>query len=303
MRGKRIKSIVYAGKTSTFDLVVHNKNHNFLLESGLVSHNSGKSFAVLKIAETLDPTFNIHRVCFTVKEFVDIIKDPNLASGSVVVFDEISVAHSNRNWFTAQNKILNAIHQIFRYRNLIVLYTCPDFSFIDTQTRKLFHMMIETQHINYQNKTCILKPHWISVSKMKGNIYYPYPRFKTPDGLIRLKYIRVGMPSHKLIVKYEEKKRAYGSNLLESADKMIGKLEDKEDAFKYRKPLNELEQKVYNYRKEGKSNMEIGMLMNIQNSAIISGWVQVIKKKGWTDVIEKKPKIVIDPYDDPNVLV
>jgi hypothetical protein len=281
--------------------IEHNKNYMACIVG---QTGSGKSLAAIRMAQVVDPTFNIHRVCFTVKEFINVIKDPNLPSGSAIVFDEISVAHSNRNWFTAQNKILNAIHQIFRYRNLIVFYTCPDFSFIDSQTRKLFHMMISTFKIDYEKKVCMLNPYMISVSKIHGKAYYPYPRFHSPEGTVRLKWLVVGLPSRKMLIDYEEKKKQYGQGLLDSADRMINKLEPEEDAFKYRKPLTDEEQKVYNLKKEGLAHIEIATMLNYPNSIKINEMVQKIKKKGWDDIIAKRPKQVgLDPMDDPEVLV
>ena len=114
---------------------------------------SGKSYGALRFAEKLDPEFNEKRIVFTPDKFLEIIRhDKELHSGNVIIFDEAGVGMASREWYSIQNKILSYVLQTFRFKNLIVIFTVPDFTYIDSQARKLFHFYFETSKILKKSK-------------------------------------------------------------------------------------------------------------------------------------------------------
>ena len=119
----------------TYDLhtPIHN---NFFLDNGVLSHNSGKSYAAIKLAETMDKSFGVNRIVFTAEDFIALLKKDDLAKGSVVIWDEVGVGLNSKQWFSMFNKVVNWVLQVFRRRNLIVLFTTPDAKFIDSDTRR-----------------------------------------------------------------------------------------------------------------------------------------------------------------------
>lgn len=185
---------------------------------------SGKSYAALRFAENLDPEFNWKRVVFTPDKFLEIIKyDKTLHSGNVIIFDEAGVGMASREWYSIQNKILSYVLQTFRFKNLIVIFTVPDFTYIDSQARKLFHFYFETSRILRKQKVCRCKPFRISVSRRTGKVYYVYPRFKIDGTLFKLTACNFKMPSARLRKKYEKLKEVFADDLylkgIDSLDK------------------------------------------------------------------------------------
>ena len=233
------------------------QNKNFLAVC-VGRTGSGKTFSMLRFAEMLDPEFNVSRVCFTAQEFITCLRDKTLKSGNVIVFDEQGIAQSSRDWQSTQNKLLNFITQVFRYRNLIVLYTVPDLSFVDVQSRKLMHMMFETVGISHRRKLVFLKPFVISISKRTGKIYYVYPRFKGPNGAMRLTRMQLKLPSIKLRHAYEKRKFVYGESLIKDAEAQLAAQESLKivapTAFK--RKLSPQEEKVYSLKTQMQMNNE-----------------------------------------------
>jgi hypothetical protein len=253
------------------------QNKNFLVViTGATG--SGKSYAALRWGECMDKEFNVNRIAFTAKEFIYILQQPDLKSGSVIVFDEAGVGLSSREWYSVQNKLLNAIMQTFRWMNLVVIFTVPDFSFVDSQARKLFHMFCETDGINRQKRTVRLKPFIISVSKRTGKIYMPYPRFSSPDGVLKLERIDVHKPSRTLCNAYEAKKKYYGKGLIKEAEEIVNFVKG-DNPSHYTRPLLANEQQIYDLRKQGLKNIDIAKQLD-RPVNYIAHMVNQIKNKG-----------------------
>jgi ABC-type dipeptide/oligopeptide/nickel transport system ATPase component len=194
------------------------KNKNFLAAiTGPTG--SGKTYSSLRIAQDLDPEFNSERVVFTPNEFISLINHGNLKSGSVIVFDEAGVSLNNREWQSKSNNLIQYILQTFRHRNYIVLFTSPDFAFIDKASRKLFHSYMETSGINFEKKVCNIKPLMIQISQRTGDMYFKYLRMKSEGvGKARIGLIQVQLPNKNLIKDYEIKKTNFTKELNEKIE-------------------------------------------------------------------------------------
>jgi DNA-directed RNA polymerase subunit RPC12/RpoP len=179
------------------------RNKNYL---GVIcgETGSGKSFTALCHGELLDPDFSIDKVCLNAKKFMWAIQ--KFKAGSVIIFDEAGVGMPSREWMALSNRLLNYVLQTFRHKNLIVLFTVPDFSMIDSQARKLFHCYMQTTGIDKANKICYVKPLLIQNNPQMSKIYYKYLRVKTNGEKTSVKRVGFGMPSKELIEKYERKK-------------------------------------------------------------------------------------------------
>ena len=137
--------------------MVFKKNRNCLI---IITGDTGtgKSYLALKLAQELDPTFtpeNIsERVVCHPKQFIDLVvnKKDELKTGSVIVMDEAGVSMASREWYSYNNKALDYILQTFRYQKLIVIFTVPNMSFVDSHARRLFNFYIETIGINFSKK-------------------------------------------------------------------------------------------------------------------------------------------------------
>lgn len=124
--------------------MVLNENTNIIIVG---MPGRGKTWAAIKIAERLDPNFNVDRVANTYEEFFNIINSnrDNLPKGSVIIFDEFQKDANSRKWQSAINQALNDVIHTFRNLNLICIFTTPKFSFIDKNMRSAVHMIIEVK--------------------------------------------------------------------------------------------------------------------------------------------------------------
>ena len=203
---------------------IYKKNKNFLaIICG--STGSGKSTAALAIAEALDSNFNIDNVVFNVNEFMDLLNSAKLKKGAVIIWDEAGVGMPSREWYAISNKAINYVLQTFRHLNLVVLFTTPDFNFIDSQSRRLFHAYFETIGINYEEKINTLKLFLIQNNPKISKVYYKYARILTKEGIVTLNPITINLPTESLLNSYEEKKKEFTTWLNQSMAVRIKKIQ------------------------------------------------------------------------------
>jgi len=212
-------------------LLEQNKNWLAIITGGT---GSGKSWSALRLAEMIDPDFNITKVCFTSKDFMKTLNSDKIKKGACIVFDEAGVGIPSREWYSVSNKLINYVLQTFRHRNLAVIFTTPSFEFIDSQARKLFHFYFETMKIYRRAGVCILKPLMIQHNPRLGKTYFKYPEY--PEGL--LKRLKVHKPSHELIMAYERKKKLFSKKLGEDIEETLAAASEKE---RKSKPLTDEE--------------------------------------------------------------
>ncbi|KKM75669.1 hypothetical protein LCGC14_1387950 [marine sediment metagenome] len=232
MYNSKIKSIKKIGKVQTYDLHTP-KYHNFLLSNGILSHNSGKSYAALKLAEELDKNFKIDSCCFKAKDFMNKInelikrsEDGEVIKGKVILWDEFGVEHNAREFMTISNRVINYFFQTSRHLNLVVIMTVPLLSFIDSATRKLSHCIGEMDGINQRTKTTSVKVKMIQTNVISGKEYPKYLRYRKNNKGFVSKKIRFSLPSEELIKAYEIKKKAFTTKLnKEIMDKLLAKEE------------------------------------------------------------------------------
>ena len=160
---------------------IHKKNKNFVMLF-VGATGSGKSYSALRLAELLDDSFKIDRVCFKAKDFMntinELIENNDKVSGKVVVWDEFGVEHNAREFMTISNRVINYFFQTSRHLNLIVIMTVPLLSFVDSATRKLMHGIAEMQGINTRNKTASVKVKMLQTNVMTGKEYPKYLRYR-----------------------------------------------------------------------------------------------------------------------------
>lgn len=191
---------------------LHRLNRNWLAvivgETG-----SGKSFASLRLGELIDPQFNITKVVFSASEFMALINSGFLKKGDCIVWEEAGVGIPSKEWYSISNKSINYIAQTFRHDNLAVIFNSPNFDYIDSALRKLFHTYIETQAIDRKNNKCVVK--WLNISYdgRTKKIYMKYPKVKVRGVEYKMSRIRIGKPTQQLIDDYEKKKRDFTNKL------------------------------------------------------------------------------------------
>ncbi|MEM3192902.1 MAG: hypothetical protein QW292_12630 [Candidatus Parvarchaeota archaeon] len=167
---------------------------------------SGKSYSALSASESIDSSFSVDRVTFTVEDFVKLVAFSNLPPGSCVIFDDAGLGINHRQWMEKQNNVMNMVVQTNRFRQIITFITTPKMTFIDKDVRILFDVIF-TMNENEQGTG---SPRLVIESKsMDGKILYPYPRINDGGKIKRLTKIYFELPSKSLIQAYEKKRKEY----------------------------------------------------------------------------------------------
>jgi adenylate kinase family enzyme len=272
---------------------VFNKNKNFVMIF-VGATGSGKSYSALRLAEQLDSTFNIDRVCFKpttfmnqVNELVEKSEKGESIVGRVVMWDELGASHSAREFMTVSNRVLNYFFQTSRHLNLIVLMTVPLLSFIDSNTRKLCHAVGEMQAINRHDKTGSVKVKMIQTNVLTGKEYPKFLRFKKNDKNLVAKKIRFKLPSKELTELYEAKKKAFTTQLNKDIMNKLLKAEQKDNSqvkpiaqTNILKPLTTFQQQILHCLKSGITKQrDIAKKLGVECSKVCHN-VAYIRKKG-----------------------
>ncbi len=191
---------------------------------------SGKSYASLSFAQVLDKKFTVEeRVCFSAKELITLINSGTLSRGSVIIFEEAGVGISNREWQKNHVKLVGFLNQTQRHRNYIIFFNTPDFGFIDAQNRKLFHMHLVTNGIDFERKLCRLDPYRIDTDQVTGKIER-LPWFVHTNKQV----IYAGLPSPELVKQYEKTKTAFTDALNKDIEEQLNgkpKLTQRQDSI------------------------------------------------------------------------
>lgn len=266
---------------------IYKKNKNFFMIV-VGSTGSGKSYTALRLAELLDPSFNIDRCCFKALEFMKKIKElQNLSEkeqekirGKVVLWDEIGTQHNAREFMTISNRAINFFFQTSRYLNLIIIMTVPLLSFIDSATRKLSHCIAETTGINSRTKMVSLKVKMLQVNVMSGKEFFKYLRYRKNNKTYSLRKIKVGLPSEKNRVPYEKRKKEFGDWLYDTGINKLEKIEYKDmKENKILKPLSPMQEKVRDLLIKMSVN-KASKELNI-SSKVVYGHKVAMEKKGY----------------------
>jgi hypothetical protein len=231
----KVIDITSFGEEDTYDIECEEQYPNFVA-NGMVVHNSGKSYAALRLAELLDPTFDINRCCFKAIDFMNVVNDlvkrsekGEVIKGKVLIWDEFGVEHNAREFMTISNRVINYFFQTSRHLNLIVIMTVPLLSFIDSATRKLCHGIAEMQGINSHDRTSTVKLKMLQTNVMTGKEYPKYLRYRKEHKTFKSKLLCFELPTKKLRDQYELNKKAFTTNLnIEIMNKLITK-RDKEN--------------------------------------------------------------------------
>ena len=159
---------------------------------------SGKSYLAMKIAEVLDPTFNVNRVLFNPENFFKLVK--TLPPDSFVVVDEAGAILDARRFMTAINCITSYVLETFRFKRVNVIFTVPSIKMLDINVRRLMHCMVFQE------------------DRGKARIYKIMMSFDGATWPKRIgTFVGVSMPSQTLCDAYEEKKHREFDSVLEKA--------------------------------------------------------------------------------------
>jgi len=192
---------------------IENNLNLLLLTQG--STGIGKSWVELRMAYDIDNTFEIRQVAFTFREVMEILNSDWFykKKWKIILFDEAQTDISNRQWQSLSNKLMNYLLSTFRHRNIILLFTSPYSDFLDSQSMKLMHVILDCKGWNKKTKKSLVRPKLLQYnSKLKK--FYEHSLFVIKDGKTN-KLINwwINKPPEHLIKPYEEKKLEFTTKL------------------------------------------------------------------------------------------
>jgi len=283
---------------------VQNKNKNFLMLF-VGATGSGKSYSALRLAEMLDNTFDIERVCFKAKDFMNCINDlvarsekGEVIKGKVVMWDEFGVEHNAREFMTISNRVINYFFQTSRHLNLIVIMTVPLLSFIDSATRKLSHGVAEMQGINSHDKTATVKVKMLQTNVMTGKEYPKYLRYRKGNKTYASKRLKFKLPSKELLEAYEKKKKGFTIQLNKDIMNKLLKNEAKDN--KPNKALTDTQQRVAELLQKHNAE-EVADKLSVSLTSIYAHKTN-IEKKGYSfNPVWKDKRIIYYDIEGFNV--
>jgi len=206
---------------NTYDLHTP-KYHNFVLSNGIVTHNSSKTYDALtlahEIAKMFDTNFKIStNVDFDFAKFLQKTRLPeNLKPGTPFILEEVGAVGGGaaaRDWQSKVNKLFFSFMQTTRHKNQILIFTCPQFSNLDSGARKLVHIQLSTSGIDFKKRIAYVKPYLLQVNDRTEKIYFKYLRFKKDGKPTKLKSLGIHHPPMDIVQEYEKIKDKFSDQL------------------------------------------------------------------------------------------
>jgi len=219
---------------------VHEWNQNFMGvcvgETG-----KGKSYAALRLAETLYPDFTIDDVAFTLEQFFTLVEEDR-PEGSVIVLDEAGVGASHRDWYDDAHQHLNYVLQTWRHQNRIALLTLPELDKLDPVARSRLHGYFEMIRIDHEEEWSRAQYKNIKTNPRTGENYFRYPRLRWDGTKRKYKGLTFGLPSAELREEYEPRKEQFTDRLNDSAQESLSP-DDEDDDYTPQEAVEEIDQR------------------------------------------------------------
>lgn len=183
------------------------------------STGSGKSYSAMSVGRVLrgddfDPEKHIGY--FHPRGFLRIVRSAN--KGDVIIFDEAGVGIDNREWQKKSQILVTQILQTFRTKNLFVIFTTPNFGYMDVKARQLFHNYVLMTGVNYKRKTATGRWNTLFVNRFDGS-FKPKSMIVSIDGqLYTLPSIEHVKPPEHLCEVYEVEREKALNKLFDKAE-------------------------------------------------------------------------------------
>ncbi len=206
---------------------VNKKNEHFMATI-VGREGSGKSYTAIKIANSVDESFNADRIIFDVKDLLEILKNGEHEPGQFYVLDEAGVSLGRRTWQDRAQILANQALQLIRSHNLGLIFTLPRLSELDSQTEGRLQAVLEITE-KVPNQYIKLKWKFIDPDRVgsTGNILKKYPRRRQNGSVIRVKRNTFAPPEdEELVENYEARKEEFQEGVYEET---IQELEDGTD--------------------------------------------------------------------------
>lgn len=231
---------------------------------------SGKSWSALsvaeKCAELLGYKLSKDNIFFSITDIINKVAKDEPKAGTIFFLDEQQVGASSKEHNTVRGEAYTAFMSTVRSKRYIFISTLPFADMTIKKVRRLFHLEIETQGIDFTNKTVRTKPRMLDHSKTRDKVYRKRLLivFNDPvSGLIRTKKLDtwdIGKPSDEIIEIYETMKQDFQRKLYKHLAQKLEKYENRDKEEKQPKAvaaehieatLTDYQRAILKYMKEG----------------------------------------------------
>lgn len=183
---------------------------------------SGKSHSAIRLALNLDPNFSLKNIVFDTKSFLNRL-NANLPKGSVIVYEEAGAGLNAKRWQDEQVIIFGETAETMRYRGYMVFFTVPRLPFIDSTTRQLVQMLLESTSTKGRMKMLFITP---SSDRNDNRPWYQYPRYQKYENYRMVtyehRYVQFAKLPRRIAIPYEQKKdRILSMRYRESEDLLL----------------------------------------------------------------------------------
>jgi len=181
----------------------------------------GKSYTALRLCEILsEGKFNLDKVVFSSRDFLQLINSGTLVQGDCILWDEMSLDQYSRDFMSMQNKMINHVLTIFRPMNIGLFFTAPALSFVDIGVQRLLSNIVQPFSINHAKQINWYKWKNVEIDPIKGIIRTPFPRVKDSEGATST-VKKMWLNKSKLADTYEEKRKAFAIEKSKHFEKQI----------------------------------------------------------------------------------
>jgi len=183
----------------------------------------GKSWASLKLGETIHPNFSMDHVAFDIVEFMEKVVDDSFGQGEPIVLEEGSVEASAYDWHSMSNDVFRKVLDTWRTQNRMAIINLPNFKALEKGARRRTDAIVEMQEAKPWKGHSQAKFKKVKYNNISDNFTTPFPILEG----VRRKFLRFTEPSEELKEAYEQKKEEYTSELNQRLLEQL--LEEKEE--------------------------------------------------------------------------
>lgn len=205
----------------------------------------GKSWASLRLGETIYPDFSIDHVAFDIVEFMEKVVDDSYGQGEPIVLEEGSVEASAYDWHSISNDVFRKVLDTWREQNRMAIINLPNFKSLEKGARRRTDAIVEMQEAKPWKGHSQAKFKKVKYNNISDNFTTPFPILEG----VRRKWLRFQEPSAELKAAYEEKKSEYTQELNEELlETLLAEKEQEEQ--KNRSPKDIAEEIIENGKVE-----------------------------------------------------
>lgn len=192
------------------------KNTFFAICGGV---GEGKSYTALKIAETIQPDFEVReQVVYYPQQFLEVINKARKGGVKVVVLDEAHVTIPAKLWYSFTNLAVSFVSSTFRQvKNLVVIVVTPNVNWVEKSIREMINYYGVVQRT--EDSPVYLKLYKVGFNYFDLKDQNPYLqkiRFIWNGNVYVLGLLKTGLPSERVMNEYEEISTEFKKNLIET---------------------------------------------------------------------------------------